>query len=131
MRSIVVAGATAGIGLAIAERFAKGGGHVAILARDTDRLDAKCLLRTHGGNVIALPVDVADPVAVDVAADRAATELGGVDAWVNYAMSTVIGSVDAITLPRDLFKVTATSGLHGFGGLARFGISRGLLRFLR
>lgn len=132
MRSIVVAGATAGIGLAIAKRFAKRGGHVAILARVSGRRDdAKHLLKPHCGNVIALPLDVTDPVAVDVAADRAATALGGVDAWVTYAMSTVIGRADAITLPRDLFKVTATGGLNGFGGLAGFGISRGLPRFLR
>jgi len=132
MRLIVVAGATAGISLAIAKRFAKGGGQVAILARDSGRLDdAKRLLKPHCGNVIALPVDVTDPVAVDVAADRAASELGDVDAWVNYAMSTVIGRAGTITLPRDLFKVTTTGGLHGFGGLAGFGISRGLPRFLR
>jgi len=91
MRSIIITVASAGIGLAIAERFAKGGRQVAIIAREPDRLKAaKRFLAGYGGKVIALSADVADPKEVDAADDRAATELGGIDAWINNAMSTVI-----------------------------------------
>lgn len=84
-------GASAGIGLAIAERFVKSGWHVGIPAREPSRLEhAGHLLTSHGSKVIALSVDVADPVSVDAASDEVATELGGIDAWVNNAMSTVV-----------------------------------------
>jgi NAD(P)-dependent dehydrogenase (short-subunit alcohol dehydrogenase family) len=119
MPSIVVTGASAGIGLAIAERFAKGGWHVGILARNPDRLeDARRLLVSHGAQVIALSVDVADPVAVDAAADEVATELGGIDAWVNNAMSTVVARAGEIT-PQEYQRVTATTYLSQvYGTLA-------------
>ena len=119
MRSIVVTGASAGIGLATAERFAKGGWQVGILAREPGRLEqAKRLLMSHGAKVIALSVDVADPVAVDAAADRVATELGGIDAWVNNAMSTVVARAGEIK-PEEYQRVTATTYLSQvYGTLA-------------
>lgn len=119
MQSIVVTGASAGIGLATAERFAKGGWQVGTLARDPDRLeDARRLLTMHGGKMIALSVDVANPVAVDAAADHAATELGGIDAWVNNAMSTVVARAGEIT-PEEYQRVTATTYLSQvYGTLA-------------
>lgn len=126
MRSIVITGASAGIGLAIAKRFAKGGWQVAIIAREPGRLDeAKQLLEAHGGKVIALSADVADPKAVDEAANRAASELGGIDAWVNNAMSTVIARAGAIT-PNEYQRVTATTYLSQvYGTLAALRHMRG------
>lgn len=119
MRSVIVTGASAGIGLAVAERFAKGGWQVGIIARDPERLEgAKRFLETHGEKVIALYADVADPEAVDAAADRAATALGGIDAWVNNAMSTVIARAGAIS-PAEYQRVTATTYLSQvYGTLA-------------
>lgn len=112
-------GASAGIGLAIAERFARGGWQVGIIAREPQRLEsAKRLLEAHGGKVIALCADVADPAALDAAADRVATELGGIDAWVNNAMSTVVARAGEIT-PEEYQRVTATTYLSQvYGTLA-------------
>jgi NAD(P)-dependent dehydrogenase (short-subunit alcohol dehydrogenase family) len=126
MRSIIITGASAGIGLAIAERFAKGGWQVAIIAREPDRLEAaKRFLEGYGGKVIALSADVADPKQVDAAAHRAATELGGIDAWVNNAMSTVIARAGAIT-PEEYQRVTATTYLSQvYGTLAALRHMRG------
>lgn len=112
-------GASAGIGLAIAERFAKGGWQVGIIAREPERLNnAKRLLEAHGGKVVALCADVADPEAVDTAAERAAIELGSIDAWVNNAMSTVVARAVEIT-PEEYQRVTATTYLSQvYGTLA-------------
>ncbi|KAB0679086.1 SDR family oxidoreductase [Aureimonas leprariae] len=116
MKTVVVTGASAGIGLAIAERFASAGWQVAVLARDEARLtQATAMLERHGGRVLGLPVDVADASAVNAAADRVATELGGIDAWVNNAMSTVVARAHEIT-PDEYARVTATtylSQVHG------------------
>jgi NAD(P)-dependent dehydrogenase (short-subunit alcohol dehydrogenase family) len=112
----VVTGGSAGIGLATADRLAADGWDVAILARDPARLEAAAEhLRRRGGRVLALPVDVSDAAAVDAAAERVERELGPIRAWVNNAMSTVVGAADRITAA-EYARVTATtylSQVHG------------------
>ena len=67
----VVTGGSAGIGLATAERLAKAGWNVAIVARDAQRLeDARAMLSQYGGQILAISADVANAVDVDAAADR-------------------------------------------------------------
>lgn len=115
----VITGGSAGIGLATAERLAKAGWNVAIIARDADRLeDARTLLLRHGGQVLAISADVADAAAVDAAADRIERELGPIDAWVNNAMSTVVAPADRISA-EEYARVTATTYLSQvYGTLA-------------
>jgi short-subunit dehydrogenase len=112
----VVTGGSAGIGLATAERLAKGGWRVAIIARDAARLEqARAMLAQHGGQVLAIGADVADAAAVDAAAARIERELGPIDAWVNNAMSTVVAPADRISAA-EYARVTATtylSQVHG------------------
>ena len=112
----VVTGGSAGIGLATADRLARDGWDVAILARDPTRLEAAAQrLRRCGGRVLALPVDVSQSGAVDAAAERIERELGPIRAWVNNAMSTVVGPADRITA-EEYARVTATtylSQVHG------------------
>lgn len=118
-RTIVVTGGSAGIGLAIAQRFAEAGWQVAIIARDHARLDAaRALLSASGRSVLAISADVADAPAIDAAADRVEAELGPIDAWVNNAMSTVVAPADRITAS-EYARVTATTYLgHVHGTLA-------------
>jgi short-subunit dehydrogenase len=112
----VVTGGSAGIGLATAERLAKAGYDVAIIARDETRLEeAGAMLAAHGRRVLAIEADVADAAAVDAAADRIERELGPIDAWVNNAMSTVVAPADRISAA-EYARVTATtylSQVHG------------------
>ncbi len=115
----VVTGGSAGIGLATAERLAKAGWNVAIIARDTARLEeARAMLEQHGGKVLAISADVADAAAIDAAADRIEREVGPIHAWVNNAMSTVVAPADRITAS-EYERVTATTYLSQvFGTLA-------------
>ncbi len=119
MKTIVITGASAGIGLATADRFARSGWQVAIIARDPVRLDeAKTMLEQHGGKVLAIPVDVADAKAIDEAANKVVAEFGAIDAWVNNAMSTVVARAHDIT-PEEYARVTATTYLSQvYGTLA-------------
>ena len=96
---VVVTGAGAGVGRATAEEFARQGYDVALLARDPDRLEAAAaqLRATHGVRTLALPTDVADADAVEAAADRAESEIGPIDVWVNVAMATVFAPVSKLT----------------------------------
>lgn len=85
-RVVVVTGGSAGIGLATAEQFAAEGGHVAIVARDRDRLDVAGRQLTSiagGGSVVALAGDLSEPaVPADIVA-QVTRSLGKVDVLVN------------------------------------------------
>src|SRR3954447_19759516 len=87
---VVVTGAGAGIGRAIARRFGEDGCRVALLARGQDGLEgARRDVEAAGGTALAIPTDVADPEAVEAAAEQVERELGPIDVWVNDAMTTV------------------------------------------
>ena len=76
------------------------------------------MLEQHGGRVLAIPADVADPKAVDEAADKVVAEFGAIDAWINNAMSTVVARAHDIT-PDEYARVTATTYLSQvYGTLA-------------
>lgn len=91
---VVVTGASAGLGRAIAHAFAKKGAKLALLARNPEALEAACdECRELGGTAIAVPTDMSEASAVETAADRAEIELGPIDIWVNDAMVSVFSPV--------------------------------------
>jgi len=117
MRKVaVVTGAGAGVGRATAGQFARRGFDVALISRDPARLErAADELRRFGGRVLPIPTDVADPMAVEAAAERTETELGPIDVWVNVAMATVFSPVAKLTaeeVERGT-KVTYLGQVHG------------------
>jgi hypothetical protein len=74
---VVVTGASAGLGRAIAHAYAKKGARLGLIARNPEALDAarqEC--EQFGGQAITLPLDVADADAVEAAAERVEHELG-------------------------------------------------------
>lgn len=96
---VVVTGASAGIGRAIAIAFAKEGAHVAALARDQTRLINLCrqIKNSFPVQSLALPTDVADSEQVETAAERVERLLGPIDVWVNNAMVTVFSPFTEMT----------------------------------
>jgi NAD(P)-dependent dehydrogenase (short-subunit alcohol dehydrogenase family) len=115
-RVVVVTGASAGIGRAAARAFARRGDSVAVLARESTRLDETCAeLEALGSPVLALPVDVADAEAVDEAAERIEAVLGPIDVWVNNAMVTMLAPVDRVT-PEEYRRVTEVTYLGSVWG---------------
>lgn len=115
-RVIVVTGAGAGAGRAIAESFGNAGWRVALISRDATRLhDAKALIDSAGGEGLVLPCDVADAPRVFEARDRVLDQWGSVDVWVNAAMATVVGPVRHVTPDeyRRVCEVTYLGVVHG------------------
>jgi NADP-dependent 3-hydroxy acid dehydrogenase YdfG len=94
-RVMVVSGASSGIGAATAQRLARLGAKVAVLARRKDRLDALVhTIEAAGGTAAAVPVDVTDRVAVQAAADEIAERLGTVDLVFNNAGVQLISAIE-------------------------------------
>ena len=86
-RSAVVTGGAQGLGKAMARRLVEAGASVLIgdLKTDQARTAAAELAERYGGTVIATRLDVTDSASIDAAADLCASELGGIDIWVNNA----------------------------------------------
>jgi NAD(P)-dependent dehydrogenase (short-subunit alcohol dehydrogenase family) len=116
-RIAVVTGASAGIGRASAIELAARGYRVALLARGQDGLDAAAreILEGGSGEALAVPVDVADPAAVDVAATTVEEELGPIDVWVNDAMATIFSPFSEIE-PEEYRRSTEVTYLGAVWG---------------
>jgi len=115
-RTVVVTGASAGVGRATALAFAQQGWNVALIARGEEGLEsAKRDVEAAGGHALVLPLDVADADAVFAAADQVAARWGSIDVWVNNAMVTIFAPVKDIT-PQEFRRVTEVTYLgqvHG------------------
>lgn len=89
-RVVVITGASAGIGRAIAQEFGRNGWRVALLARGEDGLQAaRAEVERLGGEALCCPADVSDEAQVEAAADRVEAMWGPIDVWVNNAMATI------------------------------------------
>lgn len=91
---VMVTGASAGLGRAIAHGFAKKGARLGLIARNPEALEAcREEVMKLGGQAIVLPLDVSDAEAVEEAAGKLEEAYGPIDVWVNDAMSSVFSPV--------------------------------------
>jgi NAD(P)-dependent dehydrogenase (short-subunit alcohol dehydrogenase family) len=122
-RTVVITGASAGIGRASARLFAARGDRLVLLARGRAGLDAAVAEAEElGARALAVPTDVADHRQVEAAADAAQEAFGPIDVWVNSAFTSVFAPFSEIT-PEEYERVTAVTYL-GFVNGTRAALSR-------
>ena len=91
-QTVVITGASGGVGRTLARLYGERGANVALLARGEAGLaGAASDVAAAGGQPLVLPADVADAAAVEEAARRAEEAFGPLDLWINNAMVTVLG----------------------------------------
>ena len=86
-KTLIITGASTGIGAATARAAAQSGWNVALCARSADKLDS--LAAEIGEAALALPCDVTDRSAVREVMAKAAAHFGGIDAVFANAGSGV------------------------------------------
>jgi NAD(P)-dependent dehydrogenase (short-subunit alcohol dehydrogenase family) len=110
--SVVITGASSGIGRESSLRFARRGARLALAGRSPERLDATAAdCRRLGADVVAEVTDVADAAAVESLAARAEAEHGRIDVWVNNAAVMTYGRFTDV--PPEAFRRVIETNLMG------------------
>lgn len=115
-QTIVITGASSGIGLATSRMAAERGARVVMTSRNEEDLRKACdEIRSAGGRATYVVADVADPDAVDRVAEVALREFGGIDTWVNNAGVSIYGKLTEMPLEdkRRLFDTNFWGVVHG------------------
>jgi short-subunit dehydrogenase len=97
-KSIVLTGASSGIGRALALALAPQRPRLVLAARDSERLaDVADDCRALGAEAMVVPTDVSDPAAAAFLVETTVSRFGGIDALVSNAGISMIARFDAIT----------------------------------
>ncbi|MDX2244421.1 MAG: SDR family oxidoreductase [Leptolyngbyaceae cyanobacterium bins.302] len=97
--TVLITGASQGIGKETAFLFARQGYRVVLAARNVERLQAVAQeLREENHSAIAIPTDVRDPVQVQTLVEKAIDAFSSIDVLVNNAGIYISGPVEEFTL---------------------------------
>lgn len=94
-KTVLITGASSGIGEAAAKKIAEAGGVVALVARTRENLEKVASeIRENGGSAHVYPCDLSDMDAIAAMADRVLDDLGGVDILINNAGRSIRRSLE-------------------------------------
>ncbi|WP_035355979.1 SDR family oxidoreductase [Edaphobacter aggregans] len=114
--TVVITGASAGLGRAIAHEFAKLGARVGLISRDLPALEATAAeVERLGGTGATYAADVSDDRAVEAGAASFEERLGPIDIWVNNAMISVFSPIKEMEAAefRRVTEVNYLGYVHG------------------
>ncbi len=115
-QTIVITGATSGIGLATAKLAASRGANLVLAARNEEILDQVAReLEATGAKVLTVVTDVSDHGQIDDLAQQAIARFGGFDTWVNNAGQGLWGKLEEVSDEdhRRLFDTNFWSVVYG------------------
>lgn len=108
-KTVLITGASQGIGRATALKFAQAGYGVVLAARQPDRLEAAAQdVRALGSEVLAVPTDTQQWEQVNALVEKAIAHFGQLDVLVNNAGVYYMGPVDQAQ-PEDWQQVIQTN----------------------
>lgn len=84
-KTVIVTGASSGIGLDVARGFVEAGANVVLNARSTERLAAAAAMLGHRGRIEVVPGDIGNPETGVNMVSAAIERFGSVDVLVNNA----------------------------------------------
>lgn len=115
-QTIVITGASSGIGLVTARLAAQRGARLVLAARNTEAIEQLAReIRAQGGQAEAVTTDVGRPEDIRRLADRAEQRYGGFDTWVNNAGVSIYGRILDVDIEdmRQLFETNVWGVVHG------------------
>jgi short-subunit dehydrogenase len=115
-QTIVITGASSGIGRLTAEMAAEQGANVVLSARSGEALDEIVNdIRAKGGQATAVDADVKNEEDVHRLALEAVQTYGGIDTWVNNAGVSIYGKLEDISTQdaKELFETNFWGVFHG------------------
>ncbi|WP_435077194.1 SDR family NAD(P)-dependent oxidoreductase [Halococcus sp. AFM35] len=110
--TVLVTGASSGIGRAIAERFADDGAEVVVCSREQDNVDPVAdEIEEAGGSALAVECDVRERDSVEALVEATVEEFGGLDTLVNNAGASFMANFEGIS--ENGWKTIVDINLHG------------------
>jgi NAD(P)-dependent dehydrogenase (short-subunit alcohol dehydrogenase family) len=117
--TVLITGASSGIGRATAHELAGRGARLVLVARGREALETTAAeARAAGaGEVLVFPADVTDEDGFRTAVDTALERFGRLDSVVHAAQVMAYGTIEE--LPQDVFEAVVNTALHGTAVVAR------------
>jgi len=113
---VMITGASAGVGRAVARLFAGRGAAIGLFARGRAGLEGAARdVEELGGRALVLPGDVADADRVESAAATLEETFGPIDVWINNAMASVFSPIIEMEVAeyKRVTEVTYLGVVHG------------------
>ena len=114
-KTVVITGASSGIGESIATTFAREGAHV-VVNYNSSKEKAEYIVKQiigAGGKAVAIRADVADPNDVSFLIQEALSELGQIDIWVNNTGADILTGKGAELSEREKIQLLIDVDLKG------------------
>jgi len=129
-RTLLITGASSGLGLEFAKAAAAAGAKLALAARRTERLvELATQIEAAGGRAVPITMDVQDEASVIAGFDAAQAALGPVDSVICNAGMNSVGL--AVEIPAEEFERVLSVNLKGPFLTAREGARRMMSAFPR